>query len=134
MHEELYNIKELVLKEVNHTVEVGCVKPNEWENLGEAIDILKDIATIESMEGFDNSSSTYSTNYPHYKMPVRNSYTGDKMDSRGSRDPYMDDVHYSTDANADHTIRMLEEKLNRTSDPAMRDHLMQTINMMKFER
>lgn len=143
MNDRLYELENLVMKEVGSVIDAGCIKPDEWKNLYYAADIIKDIATIESMQNFDNNQS--SNYYPDERQmsrnsmgripmntPIRsyeNSYNGDMVDSRGSRDSYN-----GRSNDNEHAIHVLEDKLNKTNDPTMRDHLMKTIEMMKYER
>lgn len=110
MMKSLKRLESVVCNEVDMISKAGKVSPTDWENLGMAVDILKDIATIESMINFDEESSDYSASSS------------------------MDDTTYQKSSENTYTVQMLEEKLNRTSDPVKRDHLMQTINMLKFER
>lgn len=139
MH-KIYELKDLVEREIGNIVDKGGVKPEEWKNLGEAVDIYKDIVTIESMLEFGEPDD-YSREYSGYRRPYsrnsyRNGYDGDMIDSRGSRTgARMNSYENSRDGgNTEETIRMLEHKLNMTQDPAKRDSLAKTIEMLKYER
>lgn len=46
-----YDVKELLHKEISKIVEKGSLTPQELDNLYKAIDVLKDICEITSMEG-----------------------------------------------------------------------------------
>lgn len=149
MH-RLFELEDLVEKEIGKVVDAGCVQPSEWKGLGEAVDIMKDIVTIKSMLNFDYpeesansqmrprmrmSMEPYDNAYVNNRMMSRdNSYEGDQIDSRGSRDPYYHMNGNSMGQDPYQAVRMLEEKLKNTSDPAMREHLTKTINMLNNER
>lgn len=158
MH-KLYELEETIEKEIDQIIAQGCVKPDQWENLGEAVDILKDISTVKAMEGgsYDNGGS-YGYNsygsygpYDNYRMPRMRSYDGDMIDSRGSRDNGMGSGNsynnsygnsgmsrgrgsYESGENVHEAIMLLERKLDHTQDPKMRESLMATIDMMKGQR
>lgn len=136
MH-KIFELQNVVENEIGRIVEKGQIKADEWDNLCKAVDIMKDIETIRSMQEFDDyggSSQRYDRDYSRnsYGNYYGNSYerggsyANDMNDSRGSRQSRGD--------NMDHSIKMLEEKLDRTSDPTKRDALMKTIEMMKYER
>ena len=134
----IYDVEKVVEKELCEIVDKGSIESDEWDNLGKAIDVLKDIATIKSMESFDDARE-YSRAYePEVRMPEwdrrsgyrsrrGNSYADDMHDSRGSRE-------YATSGSNEHTIRMLEEKMEMTSDPNKRRSLSETIELLKHER
>lgn len=52
-----YDVKELLHKEISKIVEKGSLTPQELDNLYKAIDVLKDICEITSMEGEDEGYS-----------------------------------------------------------------------------
>ena len=52
-----YDVKELLHKEISKIVEKGSLTPQELDNLYKAIDVLKDICEISSMEGDDGGYS-----------------------------------------------------------------------------
>lgn len=67
--ERLYhNVKELLHKEISKIVEKGSLTPQELDNLYKAIDVLKDICEITSMEGDDGGYSErgYSMGWPNH--------------------------------------------------------------------
>ena len=63
-----YDVKELLHKEISKIVEKGSLTPQELDNLYKAIDVLKDICEITSMEGDDGGYSErgYSMWGPNY--------------------------------------------------------------------
>lgn len=135
--DRLMELKELVNKEIGSVIDQGCVKPDQWGNLGEAVDILKDIATTESMTswepersyGVDNweaqyqpvTTRSYTRPMPMPKYP--NSY--DNMPVRNNNS-YGDDMMYA--------IRVLEMELDQTQDPEKRNHLVKTLEMLRKQR
>jgi len=52
-----YDVKELLHKEISKIVEKGSLTPQELDNLYKAIDVLKDICEITSMEDDDEGYS-----------------------------------------------------------------------------
>lgn len=134
MH-KLYEAKELVEKEIGQVVAQGCVKPDQWDNLGKAIDVYKDIVTIESMQNYDNNEYSQARPYMSRDPWNANSYDVDRIDSRGSRMGSMNSYeNYSRGNDNYHAIRMMENELDHTSDPKKREYLMETINILKNER
>lgn len=139
MH-KIYELEDIIEKEIDQIITQGCVKPDQWKNLGEAVDIAKDISTIKAMEGGSNSNSYNSYEGSSFRyMPRNRSYDGDRIDSRGSRDAYNSYGNsmnsyggsYESGQNTQEAIIMLERKLDHTQDPKQREHLMATIDMMK---
>lgn len=55
----LYDIKDLLCKELNKIVEKKDINPGELEMVYKAVDIIKDIATIEAMEEADFGDYSY---------------------------------------------------------------------------
>ena len=65
-----YDVKELLHKEISKIVEKGSLTPQELDNLYKAIDVLKDICEITSMEGDEGYSergySMWGPNHDRY--------------------------------------------------------------------
>ena len=55
MNNKLYKLHDMVLCDVEEITKKGSIKPEEYEVLGEAIDILKDLKTIEAMDQYGES-------------------------------------------------------------------------------
>lgn len=142
MH-KIYELEDIIEKEIDQIIAQGCVKPDQWKNLGEAVDIAKDISTIKAMEGgsYDEGGSYGSYGRPDMRTPRytgggRMSYDGDMVDSRGSRDNYGNSGRsyngsYESGQNVHEAIMLMERKLDHTQDPKQREALMTTIEMMR---
>lgn len=55
MNNKLYKLHDMVLCDVEEITKKGSIKPEEYEVLGEAVDILKDLKTIEAMDQYGES-------------------------------------------------------------------------------
>ncbi len=118
------DLESLVKKEIGMIVDQGCVKPEQWGPLGEAVDIIKDITTIRAMTEGEHGTEEYSRDSEVLPSHITN--------SSYSRDE--EKVVSHRDNNANETIWLLEERLKTTQDPQMKDQLQKTIEMMKHER
>lgn len=116
MSEELYDLCESLKKEIRQLNNKPDISPTEFDRLYKAVDIIKDIRTIEAM---DNAG--YSNTYPYddgvsYAMRGREGHYSyargrDSMGRYTSRDegPMMHD-------DREHLVRQIEEmkaKLDR---------------------
>ena len=52
MNKDLYDLHDLVMKDICATVAKGALSPTDYQNLDKAVDIIKDIKTIEAMEQY----------------------------------------------------------------------------------
>ncbi len=71
----LYDMCEMLDDELKEIVKKGDISPTELDRAYKAVDIIKDIKTIEAMEDYS---------YDDYSR--RNSYAGDNMSYNMSRD------------------------------------------------
>lgn len=71
----LYDMCEMLDDELREVVKKGDMSPTELDRVYKAVDIIKDIKTIEAMEDYS---------YDDYSR--RNSYDGDNMSYNMSRD------------------------------------------------
>ena len=74
----LYDLCELLDDELREIVRKGEISPTELEGAYKAVDIIKDIKTIEAMEDYS---------YDDYSR--RNSYDGDNMSYNMSTDSHI---------------------------------------------
>ena len=116
MSEELYDLCETLKKEIRPLTNKPDISPTELERLYKAVDIIKDIKTIEAMEdaGYSNMSPYYEDGIDHIRggRYSYNSYARgrDSMGRYTSHDegPRHDDK--------EHLMRQIEEmkaKLDR---------------------
>lgn len=79
MSEELYNLCESLKKEIRQLNSKPDISPTELDRLYKAVDIIKDIKTIEAME-----EAGYSNDYPYDDM----SYTRGRYSYEGRGNSY----------------------------------------------
>ena len=66
----LEDLKSLVMNDIYAVVDKGTIASNEYEVLGEAVDILKDIKTIEAMMESGDASDISNRSMPTYRHTV----------------------------------------------------------------
>lgn len=66
----LKGLCELIDKEIGEVVKRGEIYPDEWDHLGEAVDILKDITTIEAMNDYGDSGKDWYSRDQFVKEPI----------------------------------------------------------------
>ena len=118
-----YDVKELLHKEISKIVEKGSLTPQELDNLYKAIDVLKDICEITSMEG-DNGGysergySMWGPNHDRY-------YDIHAYRNRDSMGRYS-----RTDAK-EHMVNSLYSMMGDATSEAERGALQDCINRLK---
>lgn len=105
MH-DLGKLKDLVYREIDKEVEKGTLTPDTVRTIGCAVDILKDISTIDAMEdyGEDEYSGRYHMPYYAYDDMGDRSYAR-KRDRMGR----FSRRGYSRDDKIEHLERMMNE-------------------------
>lgn len=53
MDKLMYDLKDMILCDIDETVKKGQINPADYQALGEAVDIIKDIETIEAMRNYE---------------------------------------------------------------------------------
>ena len=72
MNKDLYDLHDLVMKDICATVAKGQLTPTDYQNLDKAVDIVKDIRTIEAMDQYGETDYEVSSRamsgryYPQY--------------------------------------------------------------------
>lgn len=126
MSEELYELCDNLKREIKQMNQKPDISPTELDRLYKAVDIIKDITTIEAMEGeaygYSNAMSPYYENGMDHFMG-RNSYDGRSMNSGNSYARGRDSMGRYTSRDAapmhedkEHLMRQIEEikaKLDR---------------------
>ena len=127
--ERLYhNVKELLHKEISKIVEKGSLTPQELENLYKAIDVLKDICEITSMEddgGYsERGYSMWGPNHDRYYdiHAYRNDGNSYRRNTMG---------RYSRTDAKEHMIDGLYSMMNDASSEAERGAIQDCINRLK---
>lgn len=112
MTEELYELRDNLKREIGELSNKNDITPTELDRLYKAVDIIKDITTIEAMEDGGYSNTNYSYDDGMRYMRRGNSYARgrDSMGRYTSHDGPM--VH----EDKEHLMRQIEElksKLDR---------------------
>lgn len=69
MQKELYELHDLVMKDICATTAKGALTPTDYQNLDKAVDIIKDLKTIEAMEQYQETEYEVSSRaMPHRYM------------------------------------------------------------------
>ena len=118
-----YDVKELLHKEISKIVEKGSLTPQELDNLYKAIDVLKDICEISSMEGDDGGYSErgYSMWGPNHDR-YYDIHAYRNRDSMG---------RYSRTDAKEHMVNSLYSMMGDATSEAERGALQDCINRLK---
>ena len=118
-----YDVKELLHKEISKIVEKGSLTPQELDNLYKAIDVLKDICEITSMEGDDGGYSErgYSMWGPNHDR-YYDIHAYRNRDSMG---------RYSRADAKEHMVNSLYSMMGDATSEAERGALQDCINRLK---
>ena len=118
-----YDVKELLHKEISKIVEKGSLTPQELDNLYKAIDVLKDICEITSMEGDDGGYSErgYSMWGPNHDR-YYDIHAYRNRDSMG---------RYSRTNAKEHMVNSLYSMMGDATSEAERGALQDCINRLK---
>lgn len=122
--ERLYtDVKELLHKEISKIVDKGSLTPQELDNLYKAIDVLKDICEISSMEGDDGGYSErgYSMWGPNHDR-YYDIHAYRNRDSMG---------RYSRTDAKEHMVNSLYSMMGDATSEAERGALQDCINRLK---
>ena len=134
MKSSLYDICEMLEDELKEIVKKGDISPNELERVYRAVDIIKDIKTIEAMEdgGYSNEGGMSNRGYSYrggsYEGSYDGSYEGGNS-NRAMRGSYAyDDGSYrrGRDARGRYTSR--EDGYSREED---KEQMLKHIEQMK---
>lgn len=80
-------LKEMLIEQIHPIIEKGDITPEELKNVGEAVDVIKDIITIEAMERSDEGYSQANGN------SYMRSYRGNMYDDGYSGRMYDDGMY-----------------------------------------
>ena len=131
----LYNLKELLEKEITKVTTKGDVSPTEIKTLGEAVDILKDIETICAMKEYGNDDQSYAMSNRGYSMDRYENRRPD-WDNRGmyyDTNSYKRDSmgRYSRHSEKEEMIDKLERKLKTAQNEQERRYIMECIEELE---
>lgn len=132
----IYELKDLLEKEIKKVTAKGDISPTEVKTIGEAVDILKDIETICAMKEYGNDDSSYAMSnrgYSTMRMPMDRMYR-DSYDSydgnsykRDSMGRYSRD-NYSRHDQREEMVMRLEQRLKNARSEEERKAIMECIN------
>ena len=74
MDKLMYDLKDMILCDIDETVKKGQINPADYQALGEAVDIIKDIETIEAMRRLATHPGMC-----HVRTPDGSSYHADMI-------------------------------------------------------
>ena len=87
MDKLMHDLKDMILCDIDETVKKGQISPADYQALGEAVDIIKDIETIEAMRNYEYETPEMSgamSGCRMYPMGRYNSgYSGNSYNSYG---------------------------------------------------
>lgn len=76
----LEDLKELLVDQIKRVTKKGDITPNELESMYKAVDIIKDISTIEAMEKAEKEEEEYAKDgYSRGRYSREGSYEGNMM-------------------------------------------------------
>lgn len=139
----LEKVNDMIKEEIRPLTNKSDISPQELQSLGEAIDIIKDIKTIEAMENSnesmyyrDNASYNSYNSYgyePEMSMVSNNSYRMNSYnmsnDGRRGRDGdndgrysegYNRSYRYSGHEEKEHTVKKLESMMREAKSESER--------------
>lgn len=128
MQKELYELHDMIMKDICATTAKGALTPTDYQSLDKAIDIIKDLKTIEAMEQYQETDYEVSSR----AMPHRyeQSY-GYYPDMRGSYERGRS-ARTGRYVSMDHDPMMeLNDMLASTSDPNERAAIQRVMDRMR---
>lgn len=75
MQDLMFKLQDMILCDIDEITKKGSIKPEEYEMIGEAVDILKDLKTIEAMDEYGESPEM-SGYMPRFRQSNMNGYSG----------------------------------------------------------
>ena len=143
---EFDRIKDLVYNELDEFGRYEQLNKEAVCMIGELVDILKDIGTVEMFEeenndlyynGDDGYSQGYSQGYSYRNMPRRYSYNGNGNSYRGGRSMNNGSSYgrryrggYSREDGKEYLIQKLENLMNESNDEQDRHAIQRLIDQM----
>lgn len=137
--QSLYDLCEMLDDELKDIVKKGDISPTELDRAYRAVDIIKDIKTVEAMENSGYSNDGYSNNsYNSYRGSYDGSYDGsygygNSNDGRRGRDG-DGDGRYSEDSSYRRGRDSMGRYVSRDSGYSRHDdkeQMLQKIDQMK---
>jgi hypothetical protein len=134
MQKELYELHNLVMKDICATTAKGALTPTDYQNLDKAVDIIKDLKTIEAMEQYQETDYEVSSRaMPHYRMNMSNgmSYGDGYYDNQGSYERGRS-ARTGRYVSMDHDPMMeLQNMMATTQDPNERAAIQRVMDRMR---
>ena len=143
MKSSLYDICEMLEDELKEIVKKGDISPNELDRVYKAVDIIKDIKTVEAMEdggysnegmssrrgrgSYEGGSNAGGSNRSYDGGSNRGSYEGGGS-NRGSYDDYSEDGSYRRGRDARGRYASRDDGYSREED---KEQMLKKIEHMK---
>lgn len=137
----LYDLKDLLEKEITKVTNKGDISPTEIKTIGEAVDVIKDIETIFTMKEYGNNDQSYamsnrgystrrmSNSYPMYGDSYNSSYNS--YDDMSYRQGGNSNARYSRHSEKEEMIDRLERKLKNAQTEQERRYIMECIEELE---
>ena len=128
----LKDFEEMVMKELEAVIEKGDLTPADVQNMGEAIDIVKDLYTIDAMKHSEYGSYSRDDGMANYGMRG-NSYRmyDDRFEPRSSYRNGGYGRGYAMDDSKSMMIRKLEDMIDTAGSEKERKALMQCLEKIE---
>lgn len=129
MFETMSESKSLLIREIGKINAKGDISPSELDNLCKAYKTLREISTIEAMNGLDRSETMRrsSYGYPH-------SYDHASMGRSVNTDPYRYERGYSGHSVNDRMIASLEREMDLAESEYDRNKIMEEIRRLREKK
>lgn len=129
MFETMNDSKSLLMREIGKINAKGDISPSELDNLCKAYKTLREISTIEAMNGLDRSEgmrrNSYGYPYSYDHMPM-----GRPM----SADQYRYERGYSGHSVNDRMIASLEREMDMAESEYDRNKIMEEIRRLREKK
>ena len=128
MFETMNDSKSLLMREIGKINAKGDTSPSELDNLCKAYKTLREISTIEAMNGLDRSEgmrrNSYGYPYSYDHMPM----------SRPMTDSYGYERGYSGHSVNDRMIASLEREMDMAESEYDRNKIMEEIRRLREKK
>lgn len=130
MFETMNESKSLLLREIGKINAKGDISPSELDNLCKAYKTLREISTIETMNGLDRSETMRMDNSYGYPR----SYDRVSMGRPMSTDSYRYERGYSGHSVNDRMIASLEREMDMAESEYDRNKIMEEIRRLREKK
>ena len=123
-HETFERLERLICQEIDKETDKNMLTPDTVKTIGMAVDIMKDISTIEGMEQY---AEGYSGHYPERGWSVTPYYSyGERHDNSYARRGMG---RYSRDSEIEHLERMMQDAKSDSERDSLRKAIIALENL-----